>query len=166
MANLSIPSDFQSFAQQLAEKSAAGIEAFRQHILSDDLLLCEVVAGGKFTFMREYLTYTRANGYVAPIEVGERLYDHFCEQVRRRFNAGETDPKKVAGMVLDKAEVKTPLTQLEKDRSWKIESEASEDGFRSRYGPGGDPNAELDKVMDRGRTVKPIVVRTDKGGES
>jgi hypothetical protein len=162
MANLSIPPDFQTFAQQLAARSSDGIEQFRQHILSDDLLLCEVVAGGKFTWMREFFNYTRANGFVAPTDVGEQLYVHFCEQVRRRFNAGETDPKKVAGMVLDKAEVKTPLTELEKDRSWKIETEASEDGFRSRYGPAGDPNAELDKVMDRGRTVAPIVVKTDK----
>ncbi len=148
---------FRTHGEQLADRTAAEIDGFRQLILSDDLLLCEVVAAGKFTWIREYVT--RFRGLPAPIDVGERLYEHFCEQVRRRYNAGETDPKKVAGMVLDKAEVKTPATQAEIDRSWRLTTEASEDGFRSRYGPAGDPQAELDKAIDRGRTVRPVEVR-------
>ena len=44
---------FRTHGEQLADRTAAEIDGFRQLILSDDLLLCEVVAGGKFTWMRE-----------------------------------------------------------------------------------------------------------------
>lgn len=91
-------------------------------ILSDELLLAEVLAGGRLnwrnTFLREF------RGLPVDAECADLLWRLFSQEFKRKF--GNVRPR----VILDTANVPTPLTEREIEDSWVIENASSDDARR------------------------------------
>ncbi len=122
MANI-----FRGFANQ----TQWAIKAVSDGIISDPIVLFQVVAGGerlwRTTFMREF----RGNKLVTD-DIADLLFRGFCEHVVNVH--GGMDAAQTATLALDSYEPITPPTDREIEDAWEVDSASSEDGRRAMYG--------------------------------
>jgi hypothetical protein len=135
------------FARQKADLSREltdKIGHLMKGVAADPFLLYEVVAGGQMhfrnTFLREFA------GYPVDGNLADLVFGFFCQQVVKRHPGGET-AERTAADYLDAAEVKSPPTAEEIERSWVHEVFSSEDGRRTNYIDGAGMAGQDHKVI-------------------
>lgn len=98
------------------------IQILTADVLSDELLLAEVLAGGEMNWRNAFLREFR--GLPVDVECANLLWRLFKQEFKRKF--GNVRPS----VILDTANVPTPLTDKEIEDSWQHESASSTDARR------------------------------------
>lgn len=116
-------------SEGLKARTMAQVDHIMKGIASDPVALLEVVAGGPYDFRLRLLRESR--GLALNENIADMMFRFFCEKVVARWGP-DADP----GKILDKYEVKSPLTDDEIERSWVHEVFSTEDGRRMFYQDG------------------------------
>lgn len=98
------------------------INRLTKEVLTDDLLLAEIMAGGQLNWRNSFLREFR--GLPVDGECAELLWRLYRQEFKRKF--GNVRP----GVILDTANVPTPLTDREIEDSWVVDNASSDDARR------------------------------------
>ena len=130
MANLNLNRLSKTRREQLIRDTNESINHLMLGISAQPMVLVYTVASGPEMFRQQFLREYR--GFLVDRNIADNVFRFFCEQVVRRWG---TTPPKVILTDLEKAH-KSPPTQEEIDRAWRVDIASSEDGM-ARFYEGG-----------------------------
>ena len=140
-----------TLAEQRAKTTKEFIDALMLTVVSDDVILCEVVAGGPIAWRNACAKEWPLMAFNT--DICNKMFHCFSTQVIQRFGANlgpgivtaDGAPTQIASAVLDKMEPETPPTEAEINAAWEIDSASSYEAKKQLYGDDG-PEGYLEKL--------------------